>query len=198
MRYKKGHKEETRKAIIDAASRSFRELGYQAGSVDKVMNAAGLTAGGFYAHFRSKDDLFAQTLHDSLNQLAANMEERLKDVRGIAWVREFVRIYLSKGHYQRLHEGCPLPPLLSELSRAGDETRRVFAEFYKNRVDVLASHLAEDGVCESEQHASGLLCLCIGSMSIARSMGNAELAETVLASARQTADEILNRLPMNE
>lgn len=194
MRYKKGHKDETRKVIIDAAGRSFREFGYQAGSVDKVMNAAGFTAGGFYAHFKSKDDLFAQTLDESLKELAANMDERLKSVKGIAWVREFVRIYLSKGHFDRLHDGCPLPPLLSEISRAGGNSKTVFGEFFQSRVAVLASHMAEDGVMNCDHHASSLLCLCIGSMSVARSMATDDLAELVLSSARQTAGELLKRL----
>ncbi len=194
MRYRKGHKEETRKAIIDAAGRSFRELGYQAGSVDKVMNAAGLTAGGFYAHFKSKDDLFAQTLDETLRQLAKTMDERLRERRGVEWVRAYIRLYLSKAHLHHRQEGCPLPPLLSELSRTGTQSKTAFGEFYKNRVAVLAARLEEDGVRDSEQHASSLLCLCIGTMSIARSMVDNDTAESILASARETANQLLIRL----
>lgn len=198
MRYKKGHKDETRKAIIDAAGRSFREFGYQAGSVDKVMNAAGLTAGGFYAHFKSKDDLFAQTLNETLSQLAKSMDERLKEHKGIEWIRAYVRLYLSKAHLKHPQQGCPLPPLLSEISRTGNESKAVFAEFYKNRVSAMAAHLKEDGVRNSEQHASSILCLCIGSMSIARSVIDTETAESILASAQESANHLLKRLSEEE
>ena len=109
MRYAAGHKEQTRAKILRAAGRVFRRQGYHAAGVDKVMEEAGLTAGGFYAHFGSKEALLAETLGPAAAEAGAARDKDLEGVAGDAWVEAFVERYLSPGHRHKTEDGLPAP-----------------------------------------------------------------------------------------
>src|SRR5262249_43925239 len=113
MRYAPDHKQRTHEKILSAAWRLFRERGILGAGVDGVMRQAGLTAGGFYAHFRSKDDLLAQTLRRMLVEQRTRLIAGLEDRQGFDWLREVVRRYLSRSHRDDVPTGDALPPLLS-------------------------------------------------------------------------------------
>src|SRR5688500_18168079 len=118
MRYPPGHKEKTRERILDAAATVFRRLGYQWAGVDAVMKEAGLTAGGFYAHFPSKEALFAQTLPYAMGQTRTLVGPDFDQLAGSEWVRAVAERYLSPAHRRLVDKGCPLPALLPEVARA--------------------------------------------------------------------------------
>src|SRR3954471_13811514 len=117
MRYPAGHKEQTRAKILRAAGKVFRRLGYHAAGVDKVMEEAGLTAGGFYAHFGSKEALLAEVLTPAAAEARVPLDPDLDGVAGRARLEAFVESYLSRSHLQRTDNGCPLPALVSEVAR---------------------------------------------------------------------------------
>src|SRR5438552_11909117 len=98
---------ENRHRILDAASRLFREKGFDAVSVAEVMKAAGLTHGGFYGHFGSKDDLVAQTLAHVL----------APDAGGAGDLRAYLDAYLSPGHRDNAADGCPTAGLAADIRR---------------------------------------------------------------------------------
>jgi len=124
MRYLPDHKGQTRRRILDAAAAVFRRQGYRGAGVDAVMQEAGLTAGGFYAHFPSKEALFAETLADALRQSRLFGGADFDHLAGPDWVRAVAAFYLSPAHRRLVGQGCPLPPLLAEVARASPEARQ--------------------------------------------------------------------------
>src|SRR5271156_4884894 len=98
MRYTAGHKEKTRVKILESAATVFRRQGYHATGVDKVMEEAGLTAGGFYAHFPSKDALLAEALDHHAAKPAGRLEVGLEDVSDEECVGAIVDRYLAASH----------------------------------------------------------------------------------------------------
>src|SRR5204862_4383924 len=109
MRYPPGHKHRTHQRILDTAARLFRKRGYAATGVDAVMNSAGLTTGGFYAHFRSKQALFAEALELAFQRSRDHWRSRLQGREGPAWVRGPFTSSLSRGHRARAGHGCRRP-----------------------------------------------------------------------------------------
>src|SRR5688500_18866737 len=126
MRYPPDRKQATRRKILNAALTVFRRKGFEGAGVDAVMAEAGLTAGGFYAHFKSKEALFAEALVDALKN--ARLIRGLDDegVVGPQRIRNIVGKYLSPAHRRFVTRGCPMPPLLGELARQNETARRDF------------------------------------------------------------------------
>jgi TetR/AcrR family transcriptional regulator, transcriptional repressor for nem operon len=106
MRYQPGRKQETRGRLIARAARLFKERGYRGVGVDGVMEAEGLTAGGFYAHFRSKEALLEITLREAMAETRRRFFAGLAEKRGWDWLREALRRYLSRSHRGDIGEGC--------------------------------------------------------------------------------------------
>ncbi len=182
MRYAAGHREQTRAKILRAAGKVFRREGYHAAGVDKVMEEAGLTAGGFYAHFASKEALLAE----ALVQAAAGVlrGEHIEHLTGRAWAEAFVHRYLSPAHRGKTEDGCPLPPLISEVARAGGSVKASFEAIIRE----LATRLQGQEVRYlSEDRALAVLALCVGGLGIARSVEDEALAERILAACRDLA-----------
>src|SRR5271169_2538999 len=125
MRYPAGHKQETNQRILRAAGRLFRRQGYAATGVDAVMTSAGLTAGAFYSHFRSKEDLLAETLDAVFREAMNDRPKRLSRLRGREWIRTFTKFYLSKKHRDTPDRGCPVAALAGEIGRIGGKSRAV-------------------------------------------------------------------------
>src|SRR5262245_35108003 len=109
MRYSSEHKRRTHARILDAAARVFRQRGYSGAGVDTVMEEAGLTPGGFYAHFASKEALLVETLQHALRTAGEHWAQLVGDQKGMEWVQTFVRRYLSRTHCNAVPEGCPVP-----------------------------------------------------------------------------------------
>jgi TetR/AcrR family transcriptional repressor of nem operon len=198
MRYAADHKPQTRQRILTAAARVFRRQGFQAGSVDDVMAEAGLTAGGFYAHFKSKDALFAAALVETLRQgrvLRGTDNPQDEQLTGSARVRSIAGKYLSTAHRRLVEQGCPMPPLVSELTRQSPATRRAFEAVAREIAAALAEHLPGDKPAERSDQALALLALMIGGLSLSRAVADEALADRILAACRQLVDQSLNSPP---
>ena len=106
--------------IVRAASQLFRRRGYRATSVDVLMNEAGLTRGGFYAHFENKAALLRTALQDAFAESRANLFERgLDGVEGDAWLVRAAARYLRRGHVEQPERGCAIPSLAAEVASRG-------------------------------------------------------------------------------
>jgi TetR/AcrR family transcriptional regulator, transcriptional repressor for nem operon len=184
MRYPAGHKEQTRAKILRAAGKVFRREGYHAAGVDKVMEEAGLTAGGFYAHFGSKEALLAETLAPTAAEAGALRDQDLKGVAGRAWVEAFVERYLRPSHLIKTEDGCPLPALVSEVARTSGPVKASFEAIIRNLATRLRSQAGE-GL--TEDRALAVLALCIGGLGVARSVQDQALADRILAACRDLA-----------
>src|SRR5260221_361482 len=123
-RYTREHKARTHKRIVETASRAFRAEGVAGVAIPKVMGEAGLTHGGFYAHFDSKDALlaeaFTQAAHDARDRVLPVSEDAAP---GEA-LRAVIESYVSPRHRDRRAEGCPFPALAGEIAREAPAARR--------------------------------------------------------------------------
>jgi TetR/AcrR family transcriptional regulator, transcriptional repressor for nem operon len=184
MRYGAGHKEQTRGKILRAAGKVFRREGYHAAGVDKVMEEAGLTAGGFYAHFKSKEALLAETLAPAASDAGVQRDTDLEGLTGRAWVEAFVERYLSPSHLLRVEDGCPLPALVSEVARTGHPVKASFEAIIRGFAARLQGQAGE-GL--TEDRALAIVALCVGGLGVARSVHDEALAARILAVCRDLA-----------
>ena len=180
-------KQRTRERILASAGRVFRREGYAGSGVDELMREAGLTHGGFYAHFRSKEALFAEAVVAALGRTAELMGTGPEDREGVAWLRAAVRRYLSRPHLRAVEEGCALPALVSELGRAGDAPREAFeARLLELLAD--AGEKAPPGPgLDPQDRVLATVALCVGGVSMARAVKDPALADRILAACRALA-----------
>lgn len=183
-RYTQEHKQRTRSKIVRSAARLFRTKGYAAAGVDAVMRHAGLTHGGFYAHFRSKDALFAEAVREAVLGSGATINGMLEGLEPAAWLQGFVEIYLSQEHLKKVQAGCPLPSLLSEIDRAPKAVKSAFHESFERRIEVLAAQFQAIGAADPVGEARGLIAALSGALAMARAVPDAEAAEQVMAATR--------------
>ena len=170
MRYEPEHKTRTRDRIVRNAARKLRAEGLSGSGVASVMKASGLTVGGFYKHFRSKDEL----LSDALAQAFSDSEKVYSSLQSVPreerW-KEVVRLYLSPEHCDRPDTGCPVAALAPEMSRAKLGVRKRIAGLIKERTDRWAEFMpgataikAEcccQAISKKRQGGAGLLVLQI-------------------------------------
>lgn len=178
MGYPADHKEKTRQKIVKAARRLWKGNGFSGASVDKVMNEAGLTRGGFYAHFKSKDDLLVEVLSE--NKLLEGLEMlKAKGMDAPDMQRKAaLEWYLSTQHRDHPQDGCPLTALTQEIPRLGKRSRRVMS----NMIQKFAVWLRGD-----KQEASGLaaLSLMVGAVTLSRAVEDEKLADEILVEAKE-------------
>lgn len=202
MRYPPDQKEKTRRRILEAAGRTFRINGYSATGVDAVMEEAGLTAGAFYGHFGSKDELLHATIENSFENARHLREQNLDGLHGLDWVFGLIDNYLSTAHFENVEVGCPLPALTAELGRGDSELRRSFERQVTQWATELEATLTEamrsaTGPERSRSSlrelALGVISTLVGAMTLARAMPSAVQAHRVLDGARRTAKSAVER-----
>jgi len=184
MRYRPEHKTETRQKIVTDASRRVRAEGLSGAAVSVVMRDAGLTHGGFYRHFGSKDALLVESLREAFREIAERLARAAEESQpGTAWER-VVAAYLSPEHCDHPEYGCPLTALASELARA-DETIKVQIQSeltkYKDRI---RPFMPGRRIADKERAFVVIFSTMIGAISIARILPDPAARALVLATAR--------------
>jgi TetR/AcrR family transcriptional repressor of nem operon len=193
MRYPAQHKERTREGILAAADRLMRARGLAGASVEKVMAAAGLTVGGFYAHFRSKDALMGAALSQALADSLRRWLDGFEALRGAGLVHGLVRRYLNRSHRDRPELGCPLATVLSELAHAPAATRLAAVAGIEAIIAGLARQLEGSSEAERRQQAIGVVALSLGGIGLARALAGSELSDEVLRACRGFAEAAVSR-----
>jgi TetR/AcrR family transcriptional regulator, transcriptional repressor for nem operon len=196
VRYAADRKEKTRARIVGAAGKVFRREGYHGAGVDKVMAEAGLTAGGFYAHFDSKQALLAEALEHAAAQAGERLVPSTEGRAGHEWVEEFLGRYLSAEHCRSVEDGCPLAALVSEVARADVAVKERFETLIRAIVSELAAHAMAGDSSRCEDRALAALAICVGGLGLARCAPSAAFAELILESCRKAASEILGTVQM--
>lgn len=161
---------ENRRRILDVASRLFRDKGFDAVTVSEVMKAAGLTHGGFYGHFRSKDDLVAQTL---AHALAA-------DSVGDGDFSGFVRSYLTPRHRDNAAGGCPTAGLAAAIRHQTPEAQAAMTDGVRTQLARIEKTLLEQGSADKRRTAIGSWAAMVGAVILARAVDDPELSDEVL------------------
>lgn len=169
---------ENRRRILDVASRLFKDKGFDAVSVAEVMKAAGMTHGGFYGHFSSKDDLVAQTL---AHALAA-------DSFGDGQFSEFVRSYLAPRHRDNPGNGCPTAGLAAAIRHQTPAAKAAMTEGLRAQIARIVQALPEQGAADKRRAAIGSWAAMVGAVILARAVDDPELSEEVLEQTRAWID----------
>ena len=170
--------------IVKGASRLMRKRGIETTSVNDVMKKAGLTHGGFYRHFDSKESLVSAALQDAFDEVLDVIGKCYRDLGLEKGAQEYYKHYLSEGHLKHPELGCPIAALSLDVSRSASSAKESFSEGFNGVVEKLA--LAEAGTAEENRTAAvRKVCMLAGAVMIARAT-DIETAR-ILVAACQTA-----------
>lgn len=172
-------KRETHQRILQSAGRIARREGLRAASVPRVMRGAGLTVGGFYAHFPSKTAMDAELVRAMLGELPGRWLRGLEDVSGLDWMARAVARYLSLAHRDNL-DGCAYPAVLSEVSSAAPQVREAFADALELRVRAFSTHAPALPGMTARSRAIATIATTIGGLLLARSARGTRISGEVL------------------
>ncbi|MBV1691516.1 TetR/AcrR family transcriptional regulator [Novosphingobium sp. G106] len=176
-------KAKSRERILHEAAAAIREKGAERISVQAVMARAGMTVGGFYAHFASKDDLIAQAItlmfDERYARLLSATDETPEETLG-----RFIDSYLSQRHRDAADKGCPIPPLAGEIGRLAAPARAAFLDGMERLNRVLETLLTQMGRSEPAALASSVLAELAGAISLARVQPDEQKAAAMLAASR--------------
>lgn len=194
MPYSAEHKRETRAKIVEAARILFNRYGFEDVTIDMVMRDAGLTRGGFYNHFASKEELYAAAVSSFLMGRGAQWrgDAGVDPSRtGPDMARRMITGYLSPDHLGDLDGQCPMIALPSDIARANPQVRKAYQLLLTSMVGLFENGLSEnempDGAGPARDRALALAALCVGGMVLARTLPDSELAEELRAAAHRTA-----------
>ena len=185
MRYRPEHKAEVRQKIVKDASRRIRTQGLSGAAVAAVMQDAGLTHGGFYKHFESKDELLLESLRESFQQITDMLTKAAEQSRpGTAW-KTVVKLYLSPEHCSHPEWGCPVAALASELARVDKSMKPKLVDeltTYRNRI---LPFMPGRRTADKERAFIAIFSTMLGAVGMARILPNPEARASVLATARE-------------
>lgn len=165
---------ENRLRILEVASRLFREKGFEAVTVAEVMKAAGLTHGGFYGHFASKDDLVALSIRHALEKQASHA----------AGVDAQLETYLSPLHRDNPQSGCPTAALAAETRHQSPAARAEITNGFRSQISTMSKAMAGESDVDRRQAAIGSWAAMVGAVILARAIDDPELSDDVLEQTR--------------
>ena len=184
MRYSREHKAEVRQRIVKDAALRVRGEGLTGAAVAAVMRDTGLTHGGFYKHFASKDDLLIESVREAFRDFAEKLVHAAKQSRsGEPW-KAIVKSYLSVEHCEDVQHGCPLTALGSELARVEAAMRDQFFADLVNYRDRMVPFMPGRRTADKERAFFAIFSTMIGAMQLARTLHHRAAQEKVLTSAR--------------
>ena len=173
---------ENRQRILEVAGRLFREKGFEAVSVAEVMKAAGLTHGGFYGHFASKDDLITQTLCSTIGAHKGTKRD----------LRAFMDEYLSPRHRDNRAEGCVIAGLAADTLRQASGARSVIADGVQAQIDWMSKQLPDPDEASRRRKAIASWAAMVGATILARTTTDPVLSDEILRETRAWIDEGLD------
>ncbi|MEZ5460562.1 TetR/AcrR family transcriptional regulator [Dokdonella sp.] len=185
MRYDKDHKRETRTRVLDAAARSIRESGPDRVGVASVMASAGLTHGGFYAHFDSRDDLVAAAIAHMFTLSGTRLRSELENGSPAQGLQNFIDYYLSRRHRDERSSGCPIAALSSDLPRLGRVSRVEFSRGVDHLAGTVAEMIAALGQADADSLARSIIAELVGALSLARVEPKPEKSDAILVASRK-------------
>jgi TetR/AcrR family transcriptional repressor of nem operon len=189
MRYSKDQKQATKRRILEAAGRRFKQDGIDGAGVATLMSDAGLTNGAFYAHFASKEDLVANVLADQLRAQRHSFDAQPPDREGLEAI---IRAYLSPQHRDQCADGCPSAALLDEIARRPAATRQAFTDELLATADDIVARLDATDAEVARIDALTLFGFMIGTLQLARALTDRDLSDQLLARGVETAMKLLD------
>ena len=190
MRYSSQHKQETRTRVLKEAASAIRAKGPDGVAVTDIMARAGLTHGGFYAHFASKSDLVGEavaTMFDQVRDRIATIGAA-DDAR--TSLRNILAYYLSEEHRDDHAGGCPMPALSGDLTRATGSARTCFTQGVSDMAARIGAGLKSIGIENAEREAYALQAQLVGAVTLARAVDSVSLSDAIL---RDSFAQIVDR-----
>ena len=187
MRYSKDHKAETHARIVKNASVRLREKGPAGIGVAELMKEAGLTHGGFYAHFDSRDALIDEAFAHAMEGIARRWRRRADNAPEGKELDAIVNSYLTVQHRDDVGNGCLLPALGAEIARADSRTRKAFTACLEDMIGVVSGEMPGLTPKAARQRAMSIVAVMMGSLLLSRATGNSELSSDLLEAGRQSA-----------
>ncbi len=176
-------KQATHDRIVDAAARAIRRSGYDGTGVADIMKDAGLTHGGFYAHFPSREAMLSEAADRAGSEGLAMMERIAASSPPQQALPAMMRVYLSKEHIERIETGCATAALGSEMPRQAPEVRRAATRRIKEMIDLVARQSPEWGQPGAHEHALVTVATMVGTLVLARAVDDRKLSEAIVKAA---------------
>ena len=172
-------KEATHDRIVDAASRAIRRSGYHGTGVADIMKAAGLTHGGFYAHFPSREAMLAEAADRAGSESVEAMARIAAAAPPQQALQAMVQAYLSKEHVKSVETGCATAALGSEMPRQAPEVRRAATRRIKEMIDLVSRQLPDWGKPGAHEHALAAVATMVGALVLARAVDDPRLSDAL-------------------
>ena len=199
MRRTKQQTAETRQQIIRSASALFRERGVDGVSVAEVMDKAGLTHGGFYKHFESKEALVTEAIADAFATSMCAWEETIaKQEDNQLTIQALINLYLSVNHLKDTALGCPAAALGTEMARHVGGTKKCFAEGIKGMIGAFEKQLEGLNASDRKDLAVASVACLVGTLMIARCAENDKTAQSYTEASKKTLLRFLSSLNPGE
>ena len=184
MNAKTDQKNRSHETILDSAARLLREKGISGARVADVMKGAGLTVGGFYAHFASKEALVDETLRRTACDLRSRLFDGLGERSPAERTELVLKRYLSRAHRDSFEDGCPFPAVVSEVATTAPEHRPVLGEQVSALAAELEDTLPDDAALPKKHLALALVALMVGGLGLARALAATPASDDVLKACR--------------
>src|ERR1700747_1693580 len=187
MRYSKEHKQETHDRIVRKASIRLREKGAHGIGVADLMKEAGLTHGGFYAHFDSRDALVVEAFAYAMDRSLEHGRKLTGEIAPEKRLATIIDGYLSPTHRDDPGHGCAITSLGAEIAREAPKTRRAFTAKVEQLIDLIADQIQDVPRKTARKQATGLLATMMGTLVLSRIAGSGEFSDEVLQAGKEAA-----------
>ncbi|MFK0165315.1 TetR/AcrR family transcriptional regulator [Rhizobium sp. NPDC090279] len=177
-------KQKTHERIVTLAAKRLREEGLEGIGVADLMKEAGLTVGGFYKHFASRDELVAEAMESAIGSSRRQLEEKGIDPESIP-LSDYVDGYLSERHRDHCGEGCAYAALTADMARSSDAVRTVATEGLQRNFETMTARMPEPETAEARRKAIIASCLMTGALGLARVANDEALSSEILETVKQ-------------
>src|SRR5882757_7461754 len=185
MRYSREHKLETHARIVKKASVRLREKGAHGIGVADLMKDAGLTHGGFYAHFDSRDALVIEAFTYAMDQGTERWRKLAEQTQPDKRLATIVESYLTPVHRDDPGRGCAIPTLAADIARESPRTRKAFAAKLEQMIDMLAAQIPDVPRKAARKQAMAAIATMMGTLVLARVAGNGDFSDEILGAGRE-------------
>jgi len=188
MSYSLEHKHRTKEKILAAAGKMFKSKGYEGVGIDAIMAEAGLTRGGFYAHFSNKEELFSQIVLPRPIDVPSPETPEEQQI----FLNKIFDYYLSKGHRDNPETGCPLPALSADIAKTGGTAQKRYRVIFRKFAKILTHGLKKETAPKLTETSYAMLSMMIGAVVVSRALGQNKTSDEVLSACRTACLELAN------
>ena len=194
MRYTKSHKTLTHKQILKSAASQIRSQGPEIISIAKLMSANGLTHGGFYAHFSSKDELVHEAISYMFQEKKEFLNGFLSNTSPKEGLSKYISSYLSSEHIYTPEQGCPMALLSMDVSRMSNEAKKAFEKGCKELISIIENELSKINKERTNSLAESIVTEMIGTIALCRALPDSSYSKQILERSKLGILNTINNL----